>query len=113
MEVWLILVMHGSYSQYQSEVDPDEFIEGFRRSGRCKYSSDDVLRAFSIISRADPNAELRGTGTISIDGLFDFILKFAPEKPTREELDVLLQALPIDPKTNTFTYEHFVATMIN
>ena len=95
------------------EIDPDEFIEGFRRSGRCTYSAEDVLRALSVISQSDTHVELRGTGAISVDGLVEFIMKHSPEKPSREELYALISALPIDRKTNTFAYEHFVATMIN
>lgn len=72
-----------------------------------------MLHALSVISRADTDASLRGSGTVSVDGLVDFINKYSPEKPTEEEMKDLLKALPIDNKTKTFTYEHFVATMIN
>ncbi|KAA6380931.1 MAG: hypothetical protein EZS28_023543 [Streblomastix strix] len=95
------------------EIDPDEFIEGFRRAGRCKYRKEEVQKAFDIMSRSDPQIHLQGTGTISVEGMLDFINKFSPEIPPDDEMRELLKALPIDPKTKTFTYENFIATMIN
>eukprot|EP00770_Monocercomonoides_exilis_P013637 MONOS_13584.1-p1 / transcript=MONOS_13584.1 / gene=MONOS_13584 / organism=Monocercomonoides_exilis_PA203 / gene_product=Calmodulin / transcript_product=Calmodulin / location=Mono_scaffold00849:20847-21606(-) / protein_length=220 / sequence_SO=supercontig / SO=protein_coding / is_pseudo=false len=95
------------------EIDPEEFIEGFRRSGRCKYSSEEVLHALSVVSRTDSDPSLRGTGTVSVDCIIEFLQKYAPDPPSDEELKDLMKALPIDNRTKTFTYEHFVATMIN
>ncbi|KAK2964168.1 hypothetical protein BLNAU_699 [Blattamonas nauphoetae] len=95
------------------EIDPEEFIEGFRRAGKCKYTADEVQHAFKVMSKTDPRDELRGTGTISVECMVQFIQKFLPETKEEEELLEMMGALPIDKKTKTFSYESFISTMIN